>query len=158
MGVFSREDTFARLEPLVGEIVGRDGLRDDLLMEICVLLKENVPYYDWVGFYLVSEKKEKTLVLGPFVGAETEHTIIVFGKGICGQAADREETFVVQDVSEENNYLPCDVKVKSEIVLPVFKDGRVVGELDIDSYSLAPFEDEDQAFLESVAKKVSRIF
>jgi len=80
---------------------------------------------------------------------------IPFGRGICGQAAERKETFVVQDVSKETNYLSCSPEVKSEIVVPIMKDGRVLGELDIDSHSLAPFTDEDREFLENICRLIS---
>jgi GAF domain-containing protein len=111
-----------------------------------------------VGFYLVDPDSPRELALGPFAGAPTEHVRIAFGRGICGQAAEREETFVVQDVSEQTNYLSCSVHVKSEIVLPVFKDGKLVGELDIDSHVVAPFIGADEAFLEAVCDAVAVLF
>ena len=118
-------------------------------------VESEVTHYDWVGFYLVDPARERELVLGPFVGAPTEHTRIAFGQGICGQAADTEMTFVIQDVSQEMNYLSCSPHVKSEIVVPIFKDGAVVGEIDIDSLALAPFSEVDNAFLEQVAALVA---
>ncbi|MEO0190040.1 MAG: GAF domain-containing protein [candidate division WOR-3 bacterium] len=127
------------------------------LLKICELLKENVPYYNWVGFYIADNAK-KELYLGPFVGEPTEHTKIPFGRGICGQAAERKETFVVQDVSKETNYLSCSVRVKSEIVVPVFKDDKVVAEIDIDSHRISPFTKEDQEFLEQVADTIKILF
>jgi GAF domain-containing protein len=125
---------------------------------VCDLLRDRVPHYDWVGFYLVDPGSPRELVLGPFAGEPTEHVRIAFGRGICGQAAEREETFVVQDVSEQINYLSCSVHVKSEIVLPVFKDGELVGELDIDSHAVAPFTDADESFLEAVCDAVAVLF
>ena len=94
-------------------------------------------------------------MLGSYAGESTERTRIAFGQGICGQAADREETFLVQDVSKEANYLSCSPTVKSEIVVPVFRDSSVVGEIDIDSHMLAPFSDADRMFLEQIAELVS---
>jgi len=116
-----------------------------------------VPHYDWVGFYMVDAEKMNELVLGPFVGDPTEHVRIPFGKGICGQAAERGETFVVQDVSEQNNYLACSLNVKSEIVVPLIKDDKVVGELDIDSHEVGPFTDDDREFLEEIAGLVVKL-
>ena len=101
---------------------------------------------------------DRELVLGPCVGTPTDHVKIPFGRGICGQAAEREETFIVQDVSKECNYLSCSISVKAEIVLPIFKDGRIVGELDIDSHRLSPFTDADRGFLEKVCKIVAQLF
>ena len=130
--------------------------RDEALTRVCRLLKEAVPHYDWVGFYLVAGERE--LVLGPYAGEPTEHTRIAFGSGICGQAADREETFVVQDVRRETNYLSCSPSVRSEIVVPIFAESRLVGELDIDSHKLATFSAADREFLEEVARRVAPLF
>jgi len=69
---------------------------DAKLKAICKLLKDNVSYYDWVGFYFVDKKKQKELLLGPFVGEPTEHIRIPFGRGICGQAAELRKAFVVR--------------------------------------------------------------
>lgn len=147
---------FTTLLTAVREIVAtKDTDRDAKLYAICALLEQEVAHYDWVGFYLVDPARERELVLGPFVGAPTEHTRIAFGQGICGQAADTEMTFVIQDVSQETNYLSCSPHVKSEIVVPIFKDGVVVGEIDIDSHALSPFTDADNAFLEQVAALVA---
>jgi L-methionine (R)-S-oxide reductase len=131
--------------------------RDRKLNTVCRLLMDNVPYYNWVGFYIVDEKNKSELVLGPFEGEPTEHTRIPFGKGICGQAAQLQRTFLVQDVSKEKNYLSCSTNVKSEIVLPIFKNKKIIGELDIDSYFLSPFTIQDEAFLKKVSEMVSRI-
>ena len=133
----------------------RNDERDRILRKICVVLKDEVPHYDWVGFYLVDPDTEAELILGPYVGAPTEHTRIPFGKGICGQAAATENTFIVQDVTLETNYLSCSPDVRSEIVVPILKEGVIVGELDIDSHTLAPFTEEDQAFLDAICAQVA---
>ncbi len=120
------------------------------LRSVCSLLRDCVPWYDWVGFYAMDVTGAE-LVLGPFCGEPTEHVRIPVGRGICGQAAARGETFLVNDVSLEQNYLSCSARVNSEIVVPVFREGRIVGELDVDSHEKAPFGNEDRAFLEQVA-------
>lgn len=124
------------------------------LKDICGLLNNELEGYDWVGFYLA---KNGELVLGPYVGEATEHTNIDFGEGVCGQAADREETFLIDDVKREENYLSCSPKVESEIVVPLFKEGDVVGEIDIDSHQRSHFEDEDEKLLEEIAEIVGKI-
>ncbi len=139
-------------------IINNGQSRDEKLLAICQVLADKIDYYDWVGFYLVDPEKERELVLGPYVGEETDHTRIPFGKGICGQAAEREETFVIQDVSEQDNYLSCSIHVKSEIVLPIFKDGKVIGELDIDSHTKNPYTAEDSEYLETLCEKLSVLF
>jgi len=129
----------------------------DRLDKICKLLKENVPGYDWVGFYMVNPEDKKELILGPFSGEPTEHIRIPFGKGICGRAAETEQIFIVDDVAEETNYLSCNPRVKSEMVLPIFKNKEIIGELDLDSHAVAAFEKEDEDFLGEICKIVSRI-
>lgn len=131
--------------------------RNEKLRKICELLRDNIAHYDWVGFYIVDESK-KYLILGPFVGDPTEHVKIPVGEGICGQAAEKKETFIIHDVSKETNYLSCSPKVRSEIVVPIFKNGEIAGELDIDSHSLSSFTREDKNFLEDVCQIVSELF
>lgn len=144
-GIF--ESLFDEIEDLA-----RSGMDLQQLMKTtCDLLAEWVSYYDWVGFYLVDGENARELVLGPYVGEPTEHTRIGFGQGICGQAAEREETFVVPDVAEQDNYLSCSLRVRSEIVVPIFREGRVVGEIDIDSHTVDPFDLLDRVFLERIA-------
>jgi GAF domain-containing protein len=149
---------FIELLSVIEKILKTDFDTDEKLHSVCKLLHEKISYYDWVGFYLVDKDKEKELVLGPYVGEPTEHTRIAFGEGICGQAAEREISFVVQDVSKEQNYLSCGVKVKSEILSPIFKNDVLVGEIDIDSHVVNPYTDQDKIFLEAIADMISELF
>ena len=131
-------------------------LKEDLefkLQQICDLLESQVSYYDWVGFYFKNGDKEE-LKLAQFTGEETEHTIIPFGKGICGQVAVSNKNFVVQDVSKQENYISCGWKVKSEIVIPIFVNGENIGQIDIDSHTPDIFSSKDEELLEFVCKKV----
>jgi GAF domain-containing protein len=123
------------------------------LKQICDLLESEVSYYDWVGFYFKNGDKEE-LKLAQFTGEETEHTIIPFGKGICGQVAVSNKNFVVQDVSEQENYISCGWKVKSEIVIPIFVNDENIGQIDIDSHTPNIFSSKDEELLEFVCKKV----
>ncbi|MFQ6080997.1 MAG: GAF domain-containing protein [Candidatus Bathyarchaeia archaeon] len=141
----------------IRELVNSKLDKDEKLKAVCKLLRDNVSHYDWVGFYLIDQTRENQLILGPFEGEPTEHIRIPFGRGICGQAAELKRTLIVQDVSKEINYLSCSPKVKSEIVIPIFKTGKIVGELDIDSHTLSPFTDEDKAFLEKICEMVSEL-
>lgn len=129
---------------------------EEKLEKICHLLDQEIPYFNWTGFYFRNGDKEE-LVLGPYVGEATDHTVIPFGKGICGQVAVSNETFVVPDVSKEDNYLSCSISTKSEIVVPIFKDGKNIGQIDIDSHETDPFTAEDQAFLEWLCAEVAKI-
>ncbi|WP_441001078.1 GAF domain-containing protein [Fodinibius sp. SL11] len=147
------------LTKTVSKIVdGEDASRDEKLQQICELLAENVEVFDWVGFYLVDPDADRELVLGPYVGEETDHTRIPFGKGICGQAAETNETFVVQDVSQEDNYLACSVHVQAEIVVPIKKNGEFVAELDIDSHTKDSMTEGHRKVLEKVCELVSPLF
>ncbi|MBD0832850.1 GAF domain-containing protein [Aestuariibaculum sediminum] len=129
---------------------------DERLLKVCQLLEENISYYNWVGFYFKNGDKEE-LKLGPYVGAPTDHTIIPFGKGICGQVAVSNENFVVPDVSAQDNYIACSITVKAEIVIPIFVNGQNIGQIDIDSNTPDPFTDKDERFLEFVCAKVASI-
>ena len=146
-----------RLLHEIERIAAQAGEDTGKLRKICDLLRAGVPRYNWVDFY-VADARAKTLRLGPFAGAPTEHTRIAFGQGICGQAAERKQTFLVPDVSKETNYLSCSIHVKSEIVVPVMRDGEAVAELDIDSHTRNAFSGQDRAFLEQVAGIVSALF
>lgn len=127
---------------------------EEKLQHICDFLKSEVSYYNWVGFYFKNVNKEE-LKLAQFAGHPTEHTIIPFGKGICGQVAVSNKNFVVQDVSEQDNYISCGWQVKSEIVVPIFIDKKNIGQIDIDSHTVNPFTNKDELLLEYVCKKVS---
>lgn len=129
---------------------------DEKLTEICILLQESIPYYDWVGFYF-ADKQQKTLHLKAFAGEPTDHTVIPFGKGICGQVAVSGANFVVPDVKAQDNYIACSIYVKAEIVIPLFKDGKNIGQIDIDSHTANPFTEEDERFLEWVNEKVAEV-
>lgn len=126
------------------------------LTEICELLKASIIYYDWVGFYF-ADQEEKSLHLKAYAGERTDHTIIAFGKGICGQVAISNKNFVVNDVKSQSNYLACSIKVKAEIVIPLFKNGKNIGQIDIDSHTLNPFSQDDEDFLVWLNDKVSGI-
>jgi L-methionine (R)-S-oxide reductase len=131
-------------------IIGSDESVDARLLNICKLLNKTLDNYDWVGFYLVDPNEDRMLYLGPYIGAETDHTRIPFGTGICGQAAETLDTFVVPDVSKATNYLACSLTVKSEIVVPIMHEGTFLGELDIDSHVLDNFNNDHRILLERI--------
>ena len=130
--------------------------KEEKLQAICDFLENEIPYYDWVGFYFKNGDKDE-LKLAQYTGEETEHTIIPFGKGICGQVALSNENFIVQNVSEQENYISCGWKVKSEIVIPIFVKGENIGQIDIDSHTANTFSAKDEELLEYICAKVSSI-
>ena len=126
------------------------------IQAVCELLKAQVAHYQWVGIYWMNDA-EQTLHLGPFAGAETEHTRIPYGRGICGQVAQSGASFEVPDVWAQDNYLACSLETKSELVVPIYFGTRLIGQIDIDSHYLNPFGAEDHALLEEIAKAIGAL-
>jgi len=148
---------FKKLQAKISHITTNSAIGTDArLQQICDLLKAKIPHYDWVGFYFVNGDK-KELKLGPYAGEATDHTIISFGKGICGQVAVSNKNFVVPDVQAQDNYIACSITVKSEIVVPLFVNGKNIGQIDIDSNTPDPFSSEDERFLEFVNTQVAHM-
>ncbi|UMB62071.1 GAF domain-containing protein [Lutibacter sp. A80] len=142
------------LKKSISTIIDTSSSQELMLQSICDLLKQEINYYDWVGFYFKNGDKNE-LKLAQFAGEPTEHTIIPFGKGICGQVAVSNENFVVQDVASQDNYISCGWKVKSEIVIPIFVNNENIGQIDIDSHTVNPFTKDDEKLLEFICEKVA---
>ncbi len=126
------------------------------LQEVCEILDREISYFNWTGFYFKNGDKQE-LILGPYVGAPTDHTIIPYGRGICGQVAVSNETFVVPDVHEQDNYLSCSIDTRAEIVVPIMKNGENIGQIDIDSHTVDPFTAEDRELLEWLCEEIADI-
>jgi GAF domain-containing protein len=127
---------------------------DELLNSLCEILKKEISHYDWVGFYFKNGDK-KELKLKAFAGIPTDHEIIPFGKGICGQVAESNQNFLVPDVQAQDNYISCNINVKSEIVIPLFYKEENIGQIDIDSNTLNAFTEADEELLSYVNSKVA---
>lgn len=144
-----------KLKPQILEIVQHAGIPvKNKMQQVCDLLQSTLPTYDWVGFYM-AHATEPTLHLWSQAGEPTDHTVIPFGKGICGQVAVSNKNFVVDDVTAQDNYIACSIYVKSEIVIPMFKDGKNIGQIDIDSNTPGAFNETDERFLEWVNEQVA---
>lgn len=126
----------------------RAGNGVDAMRDVVAILKADLPHYTWVGIYLLEGEE---LVLGPFLGKPSPHVRIPLNRGICGAAASEKRTIIVDDVHSDPRYLACSLETRSEIVVPIMKDGRVLGEIDIDSDRAAAFGAADHAMLERVA-------
>ena len=146
--------TYLEIEKLSLEIICSEKSVNDKMLLLCSLLDNKLSHYNWTGFYL-ADVENKLLHLGPYVGEATDHTTIPFGKGICGQAAETNQTFLVDDVNAESNYISCNINVKSEIVVPIIKEGVVLGQIDIDSNTIAAFKEQDQLLLEIICKAIA---
>jgi GAF domain-containing protein len=149
----ARADTYRSALEAVDRIVNRESEADQVLRRVVEVLHDRFDHYSWVGIYLVEGDE---LVLGPWKGPQaTEHVRIPVGEGICGAAAASGRTEIVDDVTTDDRYLACFPSTRSEIVVPIAYEGRVVGEIDIDSDQPAAFGDDDRAYLERVATLIS---
>ena len=142
---------------LFGEIksvVDSDMDSDDVIRFVCQMLYDGVPHFDWVGIYRCVPAR-RMLVVGPYSGAETEHVEIPYGRGVCGTVAEQGVRRVVSDVSCEDNYIACSLRVHSEAVVPVVRAAQTVAVLDVDSDTPDAFSREDIELLEGVAEELA---
>ncbi len=141
-------DKREKYESLIPQILGLiSGEEDQVanLANISAALKQAFGFF-WVGFYMV---KKDELVLGPFQGP-IACTRIKLGKGVCGSAWERAETIIVEDVEKFPGHIACSSDSKSEIVVPIFRNEKVIGVLDVDSDELNQFDEVDQQYLEEL--------
>jgi L-methionine (R)-S-oxide reductase len=137
----------------IDRILNRESEADEVLRQTVEVLHDRFEHYSWVGIYLV---EGDDLVLGPWKGPQaTEHVRIPIGRGICGAAAASGATELVDDVGADERYLACFPSTRSEIVVPIVYEGRIVGEIDVDSDRPSAFGADDRAFLEGVAVLIS---
>jgi GAF domain-containing protein len=148
---------FVDLKPRIKDILKQSDLDiNQRLTEVCNVLQKEIATYDWVGFYFKNGDKRE-LILKAYAGEPTDHTVIPFGKGICGQVAESNQNFVVDDVTSQDNYIACSINVKSEVVIPLFVNGGNVGQIDIDSHTKKAFSKDDEDFLTWVNTQVSNM-
>src|SRR5579864_4869861 len=150
----------ARIEEVrseLTEVAERSRSAAELMQSVVKLLHDRMLKYNWVGFYLLEPTAEPpVLVLGAFEGAMTPHTRIPLNQGICGAAASSGQTVVVDDVNKDPRYFACSLETKSEIVVPVFAHGKIVGELDIDSHFPAAFTSEHRDLVQDCAVLIGK--
>jgi GAF domain-containing protein len=127
----------------------------DAMVATVKILKEKMPDYTWVGIYLLDGDH---LQLGPYLGKPSPHTRIPLNQGICGAAATHKKTIIVADVDADPRYLACSLETRSEIVVPIMNDTRLIGEIDIDSDRKAAFGPGDREMLEAAAGLLARKF
>ena len=149
LGREQAKEVLVQVESALASARGTEGRQ-----AVVKLLNSTAPSYSWVGIYSVDGSD---LVLDSWSGpSATEHTKIPIGKGVCGYAAKSGRTEIVSDVSKDSRYLSCFISTKAEIVVPILREGKVLGEIDIDSDHLDAFSSTDREFLEAVANKLSR--
>jgi len=147
----SKSARYAELLPQLASLV--DGEPDLIanLANVVAALRECLPIASWVGFYIM---RGTELVLGPFQG-KVACVRIAMGRGVCGTAASERRTMIVADVEQFPGHIACDAGSRSEIVVPLVREGRIVAVLDLDSYELAAFDHVDAQYLERVAELAS---
>ena len=147
-------DRFARLKAEVETLVASDISDAKVLDEVVRLVHDEHPLWAWSGIYLLVDG---TLVVGPFAGSDAppEHSRIEVGEGACGTAVAEDENQIVEDVREIDNYLACSLSTRSELVVLIRENGRIVGQFDIDSDERAAFTNEDESLLEEIAHLIS---
>jgi len=127
-----------------------------VMERIAERLHEKMTRYNWAGFYLVDPADPGYLIVGPFVGSFTPNSRIPLNTGLCGAAATSGKVVVVQDVTKDPRYLPGSSLVKSEIVVPIYANKKLAGELDIESYFADTFTKSEQEIVEACASVVAK--
>lgn len=137
----------------VKRIIESTNNNTEAFQQVMQFIHDEVNTYKWIGIYWLYGNELK---LGPFVGAETDHTTINVGKGVCGQAVADNQNQVISDVRELDNYLACSIETRSEIVVLIKdKQGRILGQIDADGHTVNDFDHSDEEFLEYVAELVA---
>ena len=150
----STAQPFDRILDAIRKSANSASSAESLEEQILQAIADGLPFYNWTGFYMLDPADAEMLALGPFRGEPTPHVRIPVHQGICGAAVASRETIVVDDVNADPRYLSCSIKTRSEIVVPIWVNGKVTGEIDIDSHTPAAFTAADRAFLEEVARIV----
>jgi L-methionine (R)-S-oxide reductase len=140
------ERKYQALDESLEDLINKENYVITNLANITAILKQTFDKYSWVGFYLFDGKE---LVLGPFQG-KVACTKIEIGKGVCGNSVKEKRTIVVPDVNQYPGHIACDSESKSEIVVPLIKENKIFGVLDIDSYEYNTFNEVDKIYLEKI--------
>jgi GAF domain-containing protein len=153
----SKEEKYIALIPQIKSLIEDENNFIANLANITSALKYSFEDFLWVGFYLKDEINKNEIVLGPFQG-RVACTRMALGKGVCGASAQRKETIIVEDVDKFPGHIVCDSLSRSEIVIPVVKDGETVAVLDLDSDKPNNFDLTDKKYLEEIIKNIIHIF
>ena len=148
----TKEDLYEQLLPQIFSLVSEEPNPIANMANIVAALKQAFPYYSWVGFYLL-ESKSNELVLGPFQG-KIACTRIAIGKGVCGNSYQKKETIIVPDVNQFSGHIFCDGDSKSEIVIPIIHQNKILGVLDVDSHNFNSFGETDKKYLEKLISTI----
>ena len=155
--IITKEERYESLITEIESLISGENNFIANVSNITSVLNGSFDEFSWVGFYFLGNENKGELILGPFQG-KTACTRISKGKGVCGQAVNRKQTIIVEDVNEFPGHISCDSESKSEIVVPIIKNGSVKGVLDIDSYEYSAFNETDKAYLEDLIHNILYIF
>ena len=147
----SKEEKYIELNKQLKNLLNKNENLISNLANFTAFLKQTFERISWIGFYLFDGKE---LFLGPFQG-KVACTTIQIGKGVCGTSAHKKETIIVSDVNQFPGHIFCDPDSKSEIVIPVLKNDKLFGVLDLDSSSLNSFNETDKKYLEEFVRFLS---
>jgi L-methionine (R)-S-oxide reductase len=153
----SKEEKYKTIIPQISSLIEEEKNLIANLANTVSVLKYTFDYYLWVGFYFVDTENKSELVLGPYQG-KVACTRLKTGRGVCGTAAEKKETILVEDVNSFPGHIFCDTDAKSEIVVPVVINKTVVAVLDIDSNIFSAFDKTDKKYLEEIIEKVKNKF
>jgi len=146
------EEKYVELRKQIKSLLKREDHLLSSLANCTAALKQTFDKISWVGFYLL---EGDYLFLGPFQG-KVACTEIQVGKGVCGTAAERKETIIVPDVNKFPGHIACDAESRSEIVVPIIKEDKIIGVLDLDSNSYNAFNETDKKYLEELVDFLSK--
>jgi L-methionine (R)-S-oxide reductase len=152
------DDTLATEVILQAEAIleASEALVQERLQRLMQYLHDRLPHFHWVGIYWL---KDNELVLGPYVGAPTEHVRIPVGRGVCGTAVAENMNQIVEDVRKLDNYLACSLETRSEIVVLIRhpNTGKILGQIDVDGTEVGAFDESDEALLDVISERVARL-
>jgi L-methionine (R)-S-oxide reductase len=153
----SKEEKYKAILPQIASLIEGEENPVANLANVVSALKYTFKYYLWVGFYFVDPLKKSELVVGPYQG-KVACTRLKTGKGVCWTAVQKKETILVNDVNNFPGHIACDSEAKSEIVIPVTKNGEVIAVLDVDSDLFGAFDNTDKKYLEGIISKIKKFF
>jgi L-methionine (R)-S-oxide reductase len=153
----SKEEKYKIVLPQILSLVEGEKNLVANLANVVSVLKYTFEYYLWVGFYHIDTIDKLTLVVGPYQG-KVACTRLKAGKGVCWSAVGKKESIIVDDVNNFSGHVQCDADSKSEIVVPVIKNNKVVAVLDVDSGQYGAFDNTDKKYLEEIISKIKYIF
>ncbi len=148
------KDCFGVTMTNVRAIISGDGSATEKTQSAMELILQRLEAYDWVGIYVL---RDGVLHLGPYAGEPTEHTSIPVGRGVCGTAVAENQNQIVRDVRKLDNYIACSPSVRSEIVVLIRDGDDILGQIDVDSDTVAAFDEEDEFFLTELADLIATL-